>query len=238
MNFCGNTATLKPMNTNLFWAKVDRLSNDECWLWTACKNNKGYGRYRPPKSGKEFLAHRYSVVISGRPLGAKDCVLHTCDRPLCVNPNHLVIGTHKDNSDDMKRKGRERKNPCRGMRNHNSRLSDEDVITIRKLYVEGQNLASLVERYGVDRRTVTLIYSGKTWRHLLGKDGSPTKEDLDNAKRHKPTAILSADQVVLIKEMLRDGVHPKTIGSQFGVHPGTIISIKRGQSWRDVCLSA
>ena len=79
-------------------------STSGCWTWTAGLSDKGYGRFT---LGKEQYAHRASwIFYHGNP-GALD-VLHRCDNPKCVNPNHLFLGTHTDNMHDMIRKGRHR----------------------------------------------------------------------------------------------------------------------------------
>lgn len=88
-----------------FWSKVDK--SGECWLWTGPVNNMDYGRFdtfdtKPPK---RRLAHRYAL----RDLGLLDeslIVLHACDTPRCVNPDHLSQGTQLDNIRDAIRKGR------------------------------------------------------------------------------------------------------------------------------------
>lgn len=79
-----------------------------CWLWTASKNNQGYGRIRFQE--REYLAHRLSYIAHKGQLGSTDCVCHTCDTPLCVNPKHLFIGTHKSNAADKVGKKRHPRN--------------------------------------------------------------------------------------------------------------------------------
>lgn len=75
-----------------------------CWEWQACTNNIGYGFIRD--SGKMRTAHRVSYELFKGLIPAGKIVCHTCDNPKCVNPDHLWIGTNKDNYDDMVRKGR------------------------------------------------------------------------------------------------------------------------------------
>jgi hypothetical protein len=90
-----------------FWAKVDVKSADECWLWTASLNSKGYGSFAIKGSG--VSAHKISWALAkndGILSGPKDHIMHSCDVRSCVNPSHLSLGTAKDNSRDAVAKGR------------------------------------------------------------------------------------------------------------------------------------
>lgn len=98
-----------------FWRKVTRASDDECWLWIGSTDRKGYGQIRMPGSKGESrlrLASHIALELAGRgtvPKGME--ALHTCDNPPCVNPAHLVIGTHRENMEDSWNKGRASKPP-------------------------------------------------------------------------------------------------------------------------------
>ena len=94
-----------------FWRQTNKGGATECWNWTGAPNMWGYGQIRDMNGryGKKKLAHRISWNIHNGPIPNGMLVLHTCDNPLCVNPNHLWLGTHKDNNDDMMKKGRHSK---------------------------------------------------------------------------------------------------------------------------------
>lgn len=96
----------KPL-ADRFWLKVNKRGLDECWLWTGCRDFRGYGRIansKPPQA--PLLASHVSWEINRGPIPEGLWVLHKCDNPPCVNPKHLFLGTHIDNMRDAKQKGR------------------------------------------------------------------------------------------------------------------------------------
>lgn len=91
-----------------FLAKVKKT--DSCWLWTASSNGHGYGQFAVSRRlGKPLAAHRVSFVIHVGPIPKGMFVLHRCDIPACVNPQHLFLGNQKDNMQDRIAKGRQPK---------------------------------------------------------------------------------------------------------------------------------
>jgi len=90
-----------------FWAKVNVKDEESCWLWTASLNSKGYGSFAVRGSG--VSAHKISWALAkndGVLSDPKSHVMHSCDVRSCVNPNHLSLGTPKDNARDAISKGR------------------------------------------------------------------------------------------------------------------------------------
>lgn len=87
-----------------FFDLVKMGKSDECWIWVGSKTENGYGHLT--RDDRIILAHRYSWIIHNGPIPDGLHVLHTCDNRACINPNHLWLGTRKDNQQDMNRKGR------------------------------------------------------------------------------------------------------------------------------------
>jgi len=130
--------------------------NTGCWLWTRQTHRSGgYGRMTV--DGKKRPAHRVSYEVFIGPIPDGLFVLHRCDQPACVNPDHLFLGTHEDNMRDMVRKNRHHGYP---------RLTKQQVIEIRRAHRDGERGASLARRFGVVHGTITLLIQRHTWRTL------------------------------------------------------------------------
>ena len=86
-----------------FWSKVDKRGPDDCWEWKASLNHGGYGQFRLITRCE--LSHRISAQIAHPNPNGYICVLHSCDNPKCVNPNHLRWGTQLENMQDLKKRG-------------------------------------------------------------------------------------------------------------------------------------
>jgi hypothetical protein len=89
--------------------KIKKYVNktNTCWIWVGCKDRHGYGKVSV--QGKVVLAHRAIYEFFSNKIPTGKLLMHSCDNPACVNPEHLSIGTHQDNYDDMIRKGRKGK---------------------------------------------------------------------------------------------------------------------------------
>lgn len=150
-----------------FWEKVDRRGADDCWEWTAARNEHGYGVMRPVgrRSGPTVKAHRVSLMLAD--VGIDGLVIrHSCDNPPCVNPAHLSVGTKADNSADMVSRDRH----ARGSRSGASKLHERQVLEIRARAASGELHRLIAADYGVSRVTITNIVTRHTWRHLPADD--------------------------------------------------------------------
>ena len=147
-----------------FWRKVNKTGS--CWLWTGAHLAHGYGQVRRNKLG--ILAHRYSWMLRHGPIPDGLNVLHKCDVRACVNPEHLFLGTQKQNVDDMLRKGREShvaKAP--GVRNGNVKLTEADVARMRALYRCGYTYERLAVEFGVSFAQAGRIVKREAWKHVV-----------------------------------------------------------------------
>lgn len=133
-----------------------------CWLWTGSLVGGGYGRFGV--DGEDKIAHRYSWELHNGPIPKGLNALHKCDTPACINPDHLFIGTQKDNMQDCVKKGRYV--APTGERNAQSKLKNEDVIKIRKLRKQGLTCEALGGEFDVSGSTICQVCNNKAWKHV------------------------------------------------------------------------
>jgi len=155
-------AARKALDTE-FWKRVE--FGDEpwhCWSWSGAKHTFGYGTIKHYR--QTHLAHRLSYRLHALYPIEPEVVMHRCDNPECVNPLHLVGGTHSNNRRDCIRKGRHvmpqdvGKNPAQV-------LTAEQAIEI---YNDPRSIRALGREYGVSKSTVSDIKRGLTWAHATG----------------------------------------------------------------------
>lgn len=135
-----------------------------CIEWAGGCNKAGYGRRWNPSTKKLELAHREAWRENFGQIPEGMNVLHRCDNPPCVNPNHLFLGTHADNVADRDRKGRG--NQPKGERHPMSKLCDQDVRDIRIASGHGSSTIDLSELYRVDPETIRRVINRRTWSHV------------------------------------------------------------------------
>lgn len=146
-----------------FWSRVRK--GDGCWLWTGGLNKpNGYGQINVQR--RHRLAHQVAWCIAnpGSSIPPGQCVLHRCDNPQCVNPDHLFLGTHSDNMHDMYSK--DRRQSARGEKHGLAKLTSQDVIAIRARKARGLSLHRLAKDFGVARRTIQHVVQRRTWTHV------------------------------------------------------------------------
>lgn len=136
----------------------------DCHLWTASKNKFGYGKFGDGNGGWTF-AHRFSFQLNKGKIPKGKYVLHTCDNPSCVNPDHLYLGSYKDNAKD--RESRKRGNHANGTGHGRNILLKSQVYEIRDAFDTGKySFKELGRIYGIDGKSVADIVDRKNWNHL------------------------------------------------------------------------
>lgn len=167
-----------PHLPSIIWDFMSRVSNSQterkCRLWIGAADR--YGHF----SVDDIVhsAHRVSYTIFNGPIPEGLDVLHRCDTPLCVNPEHLFIGNQADNSRDMVLKGRSHS----GDKNHSAKIARDVVLSI---FVATGRHAEIAVRFGVDKSTVSHIKTGRQWSSVTGMVPIPSSR----ARKLLPTLI-------------------------------------------------
>lgn len=185
------TLRTKLTQADKFWEKVE--VTDNCWIWLAARNHRGYGVFcvTIPRK-RNILAHRWAYEFTYGPIAPETLfVLHQCDNPACVRFDHLRLGTHQENMEEMRKRGRSlignknnsRQHPERlqrgdqhWMRRHPERIPPQfkrepkltraDAEIVRARYQQGDiSQQALADEYGVGRGTIADIVTNKTWKH-------------------------------------------------------------------------
>lgn len=149
------------------------LKTDTCWIWRGKPTTEGYGRIRI--KGKQIKAHRLSYLIFKGSISENLLVCHSCDNRLCVNPNHLWLGTDKDNNNDKISKGRAfipegfntESSKFLGELNGKSKLTESKILEIRNKYNSGAfSMQEIANLYEVTRECIREIIHRRTWSHI------------------------------------------------------------------------
>ncbi len=131
-----------------------------CWEWTGSSGSMGHGEImRDPISRKKMGTHRVAWELVNGPIPEGLCVLHKCDNPPCCNPEHLFLGTKRDNTNDMVAKGRLKT----GTQLPQSKLTPQAVRFIRK---SSATQAVLAAHYGVSQATISMVRNGHYWKAI------------------------------------------------------------------------
>ncbi|HEV8261834.1 MAG TPA: HNH endonuclease signature motif containing protein [Burkholderiales bacterium] len=141
-----------------------------CWEWVQSASRDHYGNFGCKALGgsKNTSAHRASWMIHKGPIPSGLLVLHRCDNQLCVNPEHLFLGTNSDNQKDAYAKGRKKrfKRPMPGVTNPAAKLNDDLVREMRKLREEGWVLKKLSQKFSISIPVAHKIVRREIWKHV------------------------------------------------------------------------
>ena len=211
---------------NAFWNKVQIKGDDECWIWSGNRIANGYGRMYV--TGKEYRAHRISYVISNGPIPDGMLVCHKCDNRLCVNPSHLFLGTHADNTNDALAKGRLDPHPL---------LTKEQVAWLRKEYATCKyTIAELAKICNVKAATARAAIAGKNWKDI--PIDTPSGRDVMKKRGWKHfgedyrSALFTNQQAKEIRRAYASGEGQSEIGRRLGVSNKLIHRIVHNQSYK------
>jgi DNA-binding CsgD family transcriptional regulator len=154
---CGTCCRSLSIEARL-WSQV--IKTETCWVWTG-HSHHGYGTIS--WNNRAFQTHRVSYELFVGPIPDGLQVLHRCDNPPCLRPDHLFLGTQAENIADMIAKGR----GIIGKQNGHAKLTESSVRSIRELYAGGGNTQKeLAREFGVHPRTISQILQRKKWRHI------------------------------------------------------------------------
>ena len=158
------SVNLTEAQKELFWGKVEKGGEDDCWPWNACKRD-GYGAVWI--RGKMHVASRIILFLKIGPFPQEMKACHTCDNPECCNPLHIWLGSAADNMSDRDEKGRYVNGPKpQGEAHFFAKLTDEQVLLIRKRYAEEDiSERRLAAELGLTRGSVRYVLT-VGWKHL------------------------------------------------------------------------
>lgn len=222
-----------------FWSKVEKSDNKtECWNWKAATRSKKdrYGIFRI--GDKNYIASRVSWKLSNGKFPPKGIIVrHTCDNPLCVNPNHLKTGTTKDNSEDMVKRDRS----LRGQKHHNSKIADTDAIQIIELLNKGLYPEEISKKLNIPRTIVSSVKTGKSWAHLehLKKrekfsTGMSRKIKRSIERDSNLIKYSSEEEVIKIINLINEGFSNSEVANQFKCNQKKIRRIRKGETWKEL----
>lgn len=157
------------------WTRIEQRGPDECWPWTHSTDPDGYGVQKI--AGKRWRVARWVLTQKVGPLQPDEVTRHTCDNPICCNPNHLLRGYPVDNARDMVSRHRQNRgsdhwtvrNPegVQGENNSAAKLTVQQVSEIRRRYATGGvTQVALAEQFGVDQAHISSIVRRKAWAHV------------------------------------------------------------------------
>lgn len=149
------------------WVVTPGPLDTDCWIFEqGSKRRRGYGCVT--KSNKTYLAHRVSFEHHFGQIPHGLLVRHRCDTPMCINPDHLLTGTVKDNTRDMLERGRG--NPPKGSVNGRSVLTEDEVYEIlERRFKLGYSLKKIAVEYGISISNTCLICTGTSWKDVYKK---------------------------------------------------------------------
>jgi hypothetical protein len=149
-----------PITKERIESKVLRIPEAGCWVWMGSSQVRGYGEIISNK--RKHLAHRASYEAFVGPIPKGMYVCHACDNVACVNPNHLFLGTQKQNLQDMASKGRS----TWGEKNPMAKLTEGKVKEIKQGLAAGKTDTELAKQFNISRSTIHGIRNSRLWSYV------------------------------------------------------------------------
>lgn len=160
----------RPDIVSRFWSHVERRGPDDCWDWKASLSHNDYGRFKIA-SYETRQCNRVAWAIANERDPGNLLVRHTCDRPQCCNPTHLLLGTVKDNSDDKIARGRHRSGRQDGEHNGHAILTNAQIGEIVGLFSTKLTNFDIGIRYRVTHSLISRIRTGRSWQKVAAQYG-------------------------------------------------------------------
>jgi len=224
---------------NRFWEKIVFPENlvDLCWYWNAAKIKK-YGIFN--FAGSTYRAHRFSYMMFKGAIREGLEIRHTCNNPSCVNPFHLLDGTHQDNMDDKVNQNRQAKGEDVWM----AKLTELEVKEILCKLIEGVTGPELANQYNVSETPISQIANGETWKDLYNLLTEEQKQKIkDNRINNRKQTKVESEAVwtaklteILVDEILHkllQKISRKELVLQYDVSVTTIYNISIGNTWKE-----
>ena len=196
-----------------------------CREWQRSKDRRGYGKTR--MDGKGIKAHRASYLAFNGPIQDGLFVLHECDNPSCINPEHLTLGDQKKNMADASLRNR----VTRGTERKNAKLDESKIASMMMRFADGATSLELTAEFGVSMSTVHRVVRGEKWKHLR-IDGVK----FDRALARQKTIPITVE---LVRQMLcehRDGATSTQLARKYGLHTGRVSAIVLRKTWKHVTI--
>jgi len=209
----------------LLYKRVVKKRNG-CWDFIGYINKWGYGEIHigGKVNASHHNAHRISYIVHKGEIPDGFFVCHSCDNRVCCNPEHLFLGTPKENMDDMYQKGRN--THLKGEACSWATLKNEDVLKMLKLFEKGFNASQVAKKFNISRAHARDIKLGKRWGHI---------GDRSKIEKVKPFKKIMTESIVKeIKEKFRNGVRICDICKEYGFSRSTVDDIKKERTWRHV----
>lgn len=218
----------RPVNGITFWERIGKQTKhleNGCIVFTGHKDACGYGRVS--RDGKLVRVHREVWKKHNPDKEITGVIMHSCDNPACINPDHLSHGTQADNVADMVAKGR--RVTVKGSNQHDAKLTEADIPEIRSMLLDGKSCPKIAMKYGVSEEAIRAIKKGRTWTHVPLADGSDGSTFFIEKK-----SKITADDIPTIRKLFAEGMTCKAIGELYNVGIHAIHSIKYGKNWSHV----